>query len=88
MLFMSGVKDADQLTRFADRVYKALKDNPDFNATCSMGIAVAMAGSITYEEMFGMADHALYKAKKSGKNKYHIEHIQGETVEGWDSTQT
>ncbi|MFR2693000.1 MAG: diguanylate cyclase domain-containing protein [Enterocloster bolteae] len=40
MLFMGGIKDADHLTRFADRVYKALKDNPDFNATCSMGIAV------------------------------------------------
>ena len=37
MLFMGGIKDADHLTRFADRVYKALKDNPDFNATCSMG---------------------------------------------------
>ena len=85
MLFMGGIKDADHLTRFADRVYKALKDNPDFNATCSMGIAVARAGSISYEEMFGMADHALYKAKENGKNKYHIEYIQGETVGGRDS---
>ena len=50
-----------------------------------MGIAVARAGSISYEEMFGMADHALYKAKENGKNKYHIEYIQGKTVGGRDS---
>lgn len=85
MLFMSGIKDTDQLTRFADRVYRALKDNPEFNATCSMGIAVGRAGSISYEEMFCTADHALYKAKANGKNKYHIEHIPEETGKGGDS---
>lgn len=85
MLFMGGIKDADQLTRFADRVYRALKDNPDFNATCSMGIAVGRTGDISYEEMFGMADHALYQAKANGKNKYHIEYIPGEAAEDGNS---
>ena len=85
MLFMGGIKDADQLTRFADRVYRALKDNPDFNATCSMGIAVGRTGNISYEEMFGMADHALYQAKANGKNKYHIEYIPGEAAEDGNS---
>ena len=32
-----------------------------------------------------MADHALYKATENGKNKYHIEYIQGKTVGGRDS---
>ena len=57
MLFMGGIKDADQLTRFADRVYRALKDNPDFNATCSMGIAVGRTGDISYEEMSRLVTH-------------------------------
>lgn len=60
-------------------------DNPDFNATCSMGIAVGRTGNISYEEMFGMADHALYQAKANGKNKYHIEYIPGEAAENGNS---
>lgn len=73
MLFMSGVKDEQQLSRFADRIYRALKANPDFEATCSMGIVFTETGKQSYEEMFRAADTALYQAKASGKNKYYIE---------------
>ena len=82
MLFMAGIKDTDQLTRFANRIYQALKDNPDFSATCSMGIALGRAGRISYEEMFRMADNALYKAKEDGKNNYHIDSVLDEPENG------
>lgn len=72
MLFMSGVKDKEQVARSAERIYTALKENPDFNATCSMGIVLAKGGQMPYEEMFRKADAALYAAKDSGKNWYHI----------------
>lgn len=77
MLFMSGIKDETQLERFAGRIYAALKENPEFEATCSMGIVLARGGQMAYEEWFKQADHALYQAKATGKNRYHIENLAG-----------
>ena len=80
MLFMAGIKDTDQLTRFANRIYQALKDNPDFSATCSMGIVLAKSGQVSYEELFRKADAALYTAKDRGKDLYHITETASEGV--------
>lgn len=73
MLFMMGVRDEEQLHMFARRIYTALDGNGEFDATCSMGIVLTRSGQIPYEEMFQLADAALYKAKASGKNKHYIE---------------
>ena len=47
-----------------------------------MGIALGRAGRISYEEMFRMADNALYKAKEDGKNNYHIDSVLDEPENG------
>ena len=72
MMLMSGVKDRTQAAGSAARIYTALKGNPDFNATCSMGIVLAKSGQVSYEELFRKADAALYTAKDRGKDLYHI----------------
>ena len=43
----------------------------------SMGIVLARGGQMAYEEWFQQADHALYQAKATGKNRYHIENLAG-----------
>lgn len=73
LLFMMDIKDEGQLNMFARRIYTCLGSNPEFNATCSMGIVLAQTGRMTYEELFQIADTALYKAKDGGKNKHYIE---------------
>ncbi|MEG0274110.1 MAG: diguanylate cyclase, partial [Longicatena sp.] len=42
------------------------------NITCSIGIAIYPQHGTTYQELFVNADKALYIAKNSGKNQYHI----------------
>ena len=80
MMLMSGVKDRTQAAGSAARIYTALKENPDFNATCSMGIVLAKGGQMSYEELFGIADAALYTAKDRGKDLYHITETASEGV--------
>lgn len=42
------------------------------NSSCSIGIAFAPIHGISYDHLFQLADHALYDAKKLGKNRYAI----------------
>ena len=80
MMLLSGVKDRAQAAGSAERIYTALKGNPDFNATCSMGIVLAKSGQVSYEELFRKADAALYTAKDRGKDLYHITETASEGV--------
>lgn len=72
MLFLTGNMDREQIAGSARRIFAALRGNPDFEATCSMGIVLSYTGSMTYEELFRSADEAMYKAKSKGKNKFYI----------------
>ena len=80
MMLLSGEKDRAQAAGSAERIYTALKGNPDFNATCSMGIVLAKSGQVSYEELFRKADAALYTAKDRGKDLYHITETASEGV--------
>lgn len=50
----------------------ALNGDSISNITCSVGIALYPQHGTTYQELFVNADKALYIAKNSGKNQYHI----------------
>ena len=63
----SVVKKATEIHK---SVKKILPTTFEIEVTCSMGIASHDSGNITYQELFSKADVALYKAKKSGKNKF------------------
>lgn len=73
MLFMTGIRDREQVMRSVRRIFSALKGNPEFEATVSMGIVLAFTDRMTYEELFQTADEAMYKAKGRGKDKFCIE---------------
>ena len=38
----------------------------------SIGVAFYPENGVTFEELYGAADKALYHVKKNGKNKYHF----------------
>ena len=45
-----------------------------------MGIVLSKGGQIYYEELFSLADAALYTAKDRGKNLYYITETASEGV--------
>ena len=45
-----------------------------------MGIVLAKGGQMSYEELFRIADAALYTAKDRGKDLYHITETASEGV--------
>lgn len=80
LLFLTRARDENYVREYADRIFESLERNFPYNITCSMGVALAKCGSMSYEEWFQLADKALYRAKGSGKNMYQIENTLGSTV--------
>lgn len=73
--FMTGSDDqsvaADRAQRILEKI-RALSDSAEGNCSvsCSIGV-VAWPGDYTeYEDLFRAADHAMYLAKKKGKNTF------------------
>lgn len=73
-MLIKGPFEKKSVVKKATEIHKSVKKilPPAFEieVTCSMGIASHDSGNITYQELFSKADVALYKAKKSGKNKF------------------
>ena len=58
------------LKTIAKRLYYVF--DPKFNITCSIGVTVYPDDGMSYEELLGKADKALYIAKEKGKNRHII----------------
>ncbi len=74
LIFAIGC-DLDAATEIArrilHRVYAGEKHGA-FGFSVSIGICIATGTDVDYEKMYHSADHALYSAKSSGKNRYVI----------------
>lgn len=78
--FIVYVKDIPNLVtvkKQAEKIIEAfhdmvLKDYPKGHVSCSIGISIAPEDGSTFKELYKKADHALYRAKKLGKNQYEI----------------
>lgn len=75
ILGLETVKDRAALKRRLKRLLKKLnagfkekQDSRQIQIFCSMGAVVLDKGEASYEEVFSMADKALYQAKEAGKN--------------------
>lgn len=67
----------------ADKIIRAMQ--PPFllgdkavGITTSIGLAIQVAGEFNLEELLRRADHAMYRAKNSGKNRWCLDGLEGE----------
>lgn len=76
VLFMQNVKNIKAIEVCAEKINKALKrtygyDEKNVSITASIGIAI-WTKETTFQELYQLADKALYKTKESGKDGYYI----------------
>ena len=68
--FVSALKDAERI-----RTFMSETDCPTGNkVTLSIGAAYYPGMASTAEELFRLADEALYRAKRQGRNRVEIAH--------------
>ncbi len=77
VILLTGLKDINYSTRFAERIIAALKpvfkiDKHEIYSSFSIGIAVYPTDGIDAETLFKCADSAMYRAKEQGKNSYYM----------------
>ncbi len=72
--FAVFVKDVPTPLLVESRMNKICDDlNKELGITCSVGIALFPQHGTTFEELYKVADKAMYKVKIEGKNKCYIE---------------
>lgn len=77
MIFVVGVPENGWITAKAQDVLDALAatappQNKPAKLSLSMGIVESPRYGTEFEELYRKADHALYQAKRAGKNRYHL----------------
>lgn len=75
IIYMAGQKDRNIISRYASRLQAFIQNeivlaNYEKTVNCSIGISVFPDDAADYSTLLIQADKALYKAKKSGKNKF------------------
>jgi predicted signal transduction protein with EAL and GGDEF domain len=77
LLILSGVQEADIIASIAKKVLTELEksfeiDSNTLSLSGSIGIALYPDHGETFETLLQSADTAMYKAKETGKNRYHF----------------
>ncbi|MCC5880955.1 MAG: EAL domain-containing protein [Idiomarina sp.] len=77
VLAIANIKDIDELKGYADKVLDALDthfyvDDYEMFISASIGVALGQPGIDSAENLIRNADTALYRAKESGRNSYHV----------------
>jgi diguanylate cyclase (GGDEF)-like protein/PAS domain S-box-containing protein len=74
-IFLSEIKEEKDAYQVAERILHSLQDTWQigdhiFQMTSSIGIAFYPKDGVTFQELLGHADNALYMAKNSGRNNF------------------
>ncbi len=82
IILLNNISAKDNVIKVLNRILEnvreiKVKGTANLDASISAGVAVAPEHGETYEELVGIADKALYKAKEAGKNNYIV----------WDPTE-
>lgn len=73
LVFLRGIQSIQDVNKRCDELQEALSGIhiEEFKGlSCSIGISVTHKGCYDFDQLFKIADQALYKAKFSGKKKY------------------
>jgi len=76
-ILLKGVKTTEDVTTVAQKIQKSITkpfaiNNRDFYVTSSVGVSIYPFDGDDAETLLQKADFAMYKAKSSGKNNYHL----------------
>lgn len=79
VVFLRGLNDRQAAERKAEKICQALRmsfsaGTQQCGISCSLGIAFAPEDGSSFEDLYSKADHALYCAKRMGKNQYMVFH--------------
>ncbi len=76
IILLKNVKDSFHIDKKFKEILYAINqiptDNPSYTISCSIGCAIANQEFIPYDDLFRLADDALYEAKYFGRNRYMI----------------
>lgn len=77
LVFIRAIPSLDLVREKAEQIIAAVRElggrsDMEGKVSCSIGVAVAPDHGQTFSELYRRADHALYYAKKQGKNRYAI----------------
>lgn len=82
LVYIRDMKNEDWLAAKCSHIQHEVRalsnENGNVNMTCSIGVAVAGAEAVTFEQMYIQADDSLYKAKTRGRGKYVMHHVHTE----------
>ncbi len=75
MVLMKKVPDEERVKQRCEKLVQSFErmfeeQLPGSGLTCSIGIAMLPDHGVAYQELFGAADKALYRAKQKGKNQF------------------
>lgn len=79
MVLMRGITDRNQVEegcrKVSERARKIDTGHEEVQISCSIGALITMDCNCTFEKCFDYADHALYEAKRQGRNCYVIQQL-------------
>jgi diguanylate cyclase (GGDEF)-like protein len=76
--FMLLIKDIDkeylylQFASFCKEIPEIIKEKTQLEVTCSVGVSISGGGQQEFQDMFLIADRALYQTKNNKKNSFTI----------------
>ena len=75
VILLNNIHNVDEIIEFCDRILNKLKEtitlqNNNYHISASIGISISPDDSIDSDNLIKYADIAMYKAKKSGKDRF------------------
>lgn len=74
-VFMRNYKDRENIEQLAERIlynFEKLSKDSGITVSCSLGVAMYPDNAVNFDELYKIADSAMYEIKRSSKHDYKI----------------
>lgn len=80
MVYIRSMNNEEWLSQKCFRLQQEVKalsnEHGNINMTISIGAAIVKEQKVSFDQMYGVADNSLYKAKTRGRGKFAVSHVQ------------